>query len=388
MRINNNIMALNTWRQLNLHENSLAKAMQRLSSGKRINSAADDPAGLAISEKMKAQIRGLNMASRNSQDAISLVQTAEGALNETHSILQRMRELAVQSANGTNDDSVDRAALEAEFGELQKEIDDIADKTNFNGRNLLNGNLGRQVTVGIKDTVPIDSALEEFAKGVEIDPNNNLKAFDYISTSEASGSDPAQILFSNSYAVYAGEPESGKDWVSGTRYNIVDTSNGNSIVGTIKFKFEDSSEVQQISDLTFELTGQDMFVQCGPNEGDEMGISIGNMGSKALGIDSSISIATRDGASKAIGALDDAIEKVSVQRAKLGADQTRLETKIDNLETTAENLQAAESRITDADMAQEYMEYARENLLCQVSTAMLAQANKAPEEILQLLKSL
>jgi flagellin len=147
MRINNNIMAMNTHRQYAVNNDNMAKATEKLSSGLRINRAGDDAAGLAISEKMRAQIRGLNMASKNSQDAISLVQTAEGALTETHSILQRMNELATQSASDTNQDDVDRDALQAEFTALRSEIDDIAEKTSFNGKKLLDGTFGTSVSI-------------------------------------------------------------------------------------------------------------------------------------------------------------------------------------------------------------------------------------------------
>ena len=154
MRINNNLMSLNTYRQYSINNSNAASSTEKLSSGFRINRAGDDAAGLAISEKMRSQIRGLNMASKNSQDAISLVQTAEGALNETHSILQRMRELSVQSASDTNDsNSVDRAALDAEFQQLKTEVDDIASKTKFNGKKLLDGSFGATTTIDAGSTM-------------------------------------------------------------------------------------------------------------------------------------------------------------------------------------------------------------------------------------------
>ncbi len=277
MRINNNLMAMNTHRQLSVNNSNSAKSVEKLSSGFRINRAGDDAAGLAISEKMRAQIRGLNMASKNSQDAISLVQTAEGALTETHSILQRMRELSVQSATDTNDLTVDRLALQAEFDELVKEVDDIADKTSFNGTKLLNGDLA---------TTP----------------------------------------------------------------------------------------------LTF---------QTGANAGDELELNIQNMDAQTLALSDgtdAIDISTQTGASAAITLVDTAINTVSTQRANLGAVQNRLEHKIANLDTSAENLQAAESRIRDVDMAKEMMEYTKNNILSQAANAMLAQANQAPQNVLQLLR--
>ena len=272
MRINNNLMAMNTHRQYAINNNNAAKSTEKLSSGYRINRAGDDAAGLAISEKMRAQIRGLDMASKNSNDAISLVQTAEGALTETHSILQRMRELAVQAASDTNDDTVDRVALNDEFQALRSEIDDIASKTAFNGKELLDGNF--------------TAAL----------------------------------------------------------------------------------------------------IQTGANEGDQLSISIDSMMAADLGLEDTAVITDQTTASTAIGLVDTAINTVSSTRAKLGAIQNRLDHKINNLDTSAENLQAAESRIRDIDMAKEMTTFTKNQILTQASTAMLAQANQAPQNVLSLLR--
>ncbi len=239
MIINHNISALNTYRQLTINNSATAKNLEKLSSGFRINRAGDDAAGLAISEKMRGQIRGLNMASKNAQDGISLIQTAEGALAETHSILQRMRELAVQSANDTNTNT-DRAELQKEVAELIKEIDRIAKNTEFNTKKLLDGSLA---TTG----------------------------------------------------------------------------------------------------LVFHI---------GANSGQNITLTISNMTSTASGLGvSGVNISTQSGADAAITTIQNAIDKVSSERAKLGAYQNRLEHTINNLGTSAENLQAAESRIRDVDYA-------------------------------------
>ena len=280
MRINNNLMAMNTQRYLGVNNSNTAKSIEKLSSGYRINRAGDDAAGLAISEKMRAQIRGLEMAAKNSQDAISLIQTAEGALTETHAILQRMRELAVQAASDTNVE-VDRDALHEEFKQLKEEIDEIA-TTKFNGRTLLDG---------------------------------SLKA------AAASGSTSAPLA-----------------------------------------------------------------IQTGADKDNELEIEIGNMTSEALGITATIAVTSQELASKAIEVVDSAINSVSTERAKLGAYQNRLEHKINNLNTSAENLQAAESRIRDVDMAKEMMNFTKNSILSQAATAMLAQANQAPQTVLQLLR--
>lgn len=274
--------AMTAYRYIIINQNNMAKSMQRLSSGMRINSAADDPAGLAISEKMRAQIRGLNMASRNAQDAISLIQTAEGALEETHSILQRMRELSVQASNGTLSDK-DREKIQLEIDQLAKEVNRISNHTEFNGRALLNG--------------------------------------DYAS-----------------------------------------------------------------NELKF---------QVGANKGQQIGLNINAMDAGSLGVSSSgtgegatgLDVSTPEKANDAIKILDDAISKVSTERGRLGATQNRLEHTINYLNNTSENLQAAESRIRDVDMAKEMMNFAKSNILHQISTMMMAQANQQARNVLELLKS-
>jgi len=271
-------MAMNAHRQLGINNTGTAKSLEKLSSGFRVNRAGDDAAGLSISEKMRGQIRGLNMASRNSQDGISMIQTAEGALDETHAILQRMRELAVQSANDTNVE-VDRGALQDEFKQLGEEIERIKDNTQFNKQNLLDGTTGASGKVIIH-------------VGANSDENMEL-------------------------------------------------------------------------DFTTE------------------GIDLKSVHSGVAKLDISKS---QSGANNAIDAVNDELEKVSKGRSLLGAYQNRLEHTIKNLDNAAENLQAAESRIRDVDMAKEMMEFTKQNILQQASTAMLAQANQAPQTVLQLLR--
>lgn len=269
MIVNHNISALNAWRGLSQTNSALTKSLEKLSSGMRINRAADDAAGLAISEKMRGQINGLNQAVRNAQDGISLIQTAEGALNETHSILQRMRQLAVQAANDTATDT-DRTRIQEEVDKLVSEIDRIADTTQFNTKNLLTGSFSGQI----------------FHIGANADQN--------------------------------------------------------------------------------------------------MSITISNMGASALNVNGT-SVSTQSAANAAITTIQTAIDTVSGERSKLGAIQNRLEHTIANLGVAAENLSAAESRIRDVDMAQEMMNFTRNQILVQAGTAMLAQANMAPQAVLKLL---
>lgn len=274
MIINHNMMSMNAHRQLGINNGYQSKSLEKLSSGYRINRAGDDAAGLSISEKMRGQIRGLNQASRNAQDGISLIQTAEGALGETHSILQRMRELAVQAANDTNA-TEDRTAIVNELTALKTEINRISDSTQFNKKNILDGT-----------------------------------------------------------------------------------------VTNLTLQIGANSSISTSMDIASALTDTD---------------------ATALGVNS-IAVTTHELSKDAIDSIDKAIEKVSGVRSQLGAFQNRLEHTISNLDNSAENLQAAESRVRDVDMAKEMMSYTKNNILIQAATAMLAQANQAPQGVLQLLR--
>ncbi len=358
-------MALNTHRQLSINNTNVQKSLEKLSSGYRINRAGDDAAGLAISEKMRAQIRGLNMASKNAQDGISLIQTAEGALTEVHSILQRMRELAVQAANDTNE-TVDRDAVQEELAQLQSEITRIADTTQFNQKKLLNGSLNANVTnIGGNLTA---------ANGISNIKITGAAAGDYsieVSTTDSTitlsdGTDSQTIN-------YGSEPSD---------FETKDVTFGSlGITVTINSQIAD---ISTDNGFTVDATGQ-ISLMIGANEGENMTISIGDMRAGAFAGLTSISVSDATAAEAAVTVINDAISKVSTERSKLGAYQNRLEHTINNLDTSAENLQSAESRIRDVDMAKEMMEFTKQNILTQAATAMLAQANMAPQTVLKLL---
>lgn len=413
MRINNNIMAMNTHRQYAVNNSNVGKATEKLSSGFRINRAGDDAAGLAISEKMRAQIRGLQMASKNSEDAISLVQTAEGALTETHSILQRMRELATQSASDTNDDSVDRSALDAEFQQLKSEINDIAGKTAFNNKNLLDGTFGTNSYVRFAsdglDTFDIDGTGDLGALGNTTNRGTVRAGSAGITNIDFSGfkaqsdgnAQSYQVSFSTAAGVTTATLTSGagSDFAALTTVGTqnLTVSNGSN---TINLDFGEGRTITIATDagftaagsigaagpvlLTFQAYGNSANIQTGANQGDTLGISINAMTTSALNIASS-KIDSQADAATSITSVNTAINSVSTQRAKLGATQNRLEHKINNLDTSAENLQAAESRIRDLDMAKEMTSFTQNNILVQAATAMLAQANAAPQNVLSLL---
>ena len=281
MIINNNIAALNTHRQMGSVSGNAQNSMEKLSSGMRINRGADDAAGLSISEKMRGQIRGLEQASKNSQDAVSVIQTVDGALNESHAILQRMRELTVQAANDTNNTD-ERTAIQGELDELTATLTDISTNTQFNGQKLLDASAG-----------------------------------------------------------------------SGADAGVMTIQSGANSGETLTLDLRKADLATTLADLA---TGM------------------------AAGVDTAANAAT------SLTAIDAAIQSVSDSRAYTGAVQNRLDYTINNLNASAENTQAAESRIRDVDMAKEMMNLTKNNILTQASQAMLAQANQAPQAVLQLLR--
>jgi len=560
MRINNNLMAMNTHRQLGLNSDAGAKSIEKLSSGYRINRAGDDAAGLSISEKMRGQIRGLDQASRNAQDGISMIQTAEGALNESQAILQRMRELSVQSSNGTLT-SEDRDALQNEVTQLKSEIDRIGNTTEFNTQKLLNGSLegagggagltsaavfrGTKGSLTGADASGVDASGADFSQtdalvidGEKIDiewsklltdDEKDILETDYSGTmdaqqsakirdilegaineaidnsgtgvshvevtdatagtfkiessikgtdsrvelyigdgatatakladgTDAAGSNSVLDLFAGAGAEMAAGAVTTTygDWktniattagdtfttvYAGQQFQVTMTGTASdSSLSTLATEFQtqinlevtawntaaglsDGDEgfledviVRATSDgrLEFEAPSGELQLkeeanmtilddqglseaaieeagagsvtfQIGANKDQEINFSIGDMRSSALGI-GGVDISSAESASAAITTLDAAISSVSSQRGKLGAVQNRLEHTIKNLDTSAENLQASESRIRDVDMAQEMMEFTKNNILQQAAQAMLAQANQAPQGVLQLLR--
>lgn len=530
MRINTNLTALNTFTQYTKNNSKIASSVEKLSSGYAINSAADNAAGLAISEKMRAQIRGLNQASANSQDAISLVQTAEGALGSATEILQRMREIAVQSASDTNNDAIDRDALQDEFSQLQEELNDISGTTSFNKKNLLDGSLAANknsisdlnlansstaislgkvsggaytFTVSVKQetaavtgeqgsvnaslgttansvfdgttvattaptaetalyngdytlstTVNDDDSLTVTATGsngqsftatvsatdigtlaggagtltltfesadgtgdgfeVAIDTtaaisdsDNGLKSFaeaiDDITVSVDGGVDEVDAT----YGVYANLTGAASvklsagdtsvtfgngvtvsfDKLTATDVATVDNAGTAELSSGLVTKLGATGDTTATTATTFAVkttANAGLTFQVGANQGDELTINLNRVDAEYLGVSSS-KVTSQSAASAAITDVDNAINQVSAQRAYLGAIQNRVEYKINNLETSSENLTAAESQIRDVDMAKEMTKFTNANILQQAATAMLAQANSLPQNVLSLL---
>lgn len=357
MRINHNIAALNTYRQLNTATGAQSKSMEKLSSGLRINRAGDDAAGLAISEKMRGQIRGLDMASKNAQDSISLIQTAEGALNETHSILQRMRELAVQSSNDTNTDS-DRKELQAEIKQLNSEIDRIGNTTEFNTKKLLDGS-AKGVTEEVKGSAKVNNnsgmqfAADELkALNSEAEAGSTVNGAYQIVRTGDTGDLANDFKFvgpdgqegATGFTIAADSITVSKDLTGAAADSALTVDISKMKVGeSVTFVFGKKEDAS--SDL-----GDSIMTQIGANAGQTSFISISDMRAEALGV-KDIDISSKFGAQTAIETVNNAIEKVSSQRSALGAQQNRLEHTINNLNTSSENLTAAESRVRDVDYA-------------------------------------
>jgi flagellin len=388
MRINNNIMAMNAHRQLGVNQANSSKSMERLSSGMRINRAGDDAAGLAISEKMRGQIRGLKQAQRNAQDGISLIQTAEGALNEIHAILQRMRELAVQSSTDTNTPE-DRLEIQKEIDQLATEITRISTDTEFNTQNLLGGEFKAKFHIGANKGQNVDLAIN----AMDADA---LKVQGEVYTAE-SGIAGLQFL-NRTGEGFDFEVVLNTEYGKGT-FAEIDEASGK-ITVTLNTKEGEGGESNAASDATladvkaalesvageagFQLVVADDFngeAEAETVDGTTLTFEIDEDASKSVGIN----VSSQTAADAAITTINDALETVSAERSKLGAMQNRLEHTIANLGTSAENLQAAESRIRDLDMAEEIMAFTKNNILQQAATAMLAQANMAPQSVLQLL---
>lgn len=543
MVVQHNMQAMNANRQLGIATGALSKSTEKLSSGYRINRAADDAAGLAISEKMRSQIRGLNQASTNAQDGISLIQTAEGALNESHSILQRMRELAVQAANGTETDE-DRSNLQDEVAQLQEELDRIAETTEFNTMKLLDGSFsgnaagktgsgpkygeydgkigafitsdvvgvkvitntkataggesaiwdktGKELTLNLADNKTysqneidalIKNAKQEDSSATNATPSVTVKFANGVYTASAATSTTGVAtvagvkaekldqeftgfttagvgankisITANKYGADMNitiditfDAEAGKEEVktatapaytmTGANIAAAATTKGGYELKLQTGKEYSAQDIEAILkeaglDVSVKLSGatpdepntimmsdkgvakttvilaggaglgdEDAFfgqpkydtnsatggmkLQVGANEGQTISFNIDNMGSTALGVNgTNVRVDEQDKASGSISVIDKAISKVSKQRSALGAVQNRLEHTISNLDTAAENLQTAESRIRDIDMAEEMVEYSKNNILSQASQSMLAQANQSNQGVLSLL---
>lgn len=405
LTINTNIASLNAQRNLTTSQGSLATSLQRLSSGLRINSAKDDAAGLAISERMTTQIRGLTQAARNANDGISLAQTTEGALVEIGNNLQRIRELAVQSANATNSTS-DREALNAEVQQLIQEIDRVANQTTFNGTKLLDGSFtGALFQVGADSgqTINVDTVVDA---NVDVLGRSHFST-DYAgaAASTISGAATAGTLSGLQITVDAdGDATTTADV---TTFDVPDVAYevgateidiGIAVSNAINAKMDVTGVFADVDKTTGELTlqsvnkGQTFTVAMAGGATStlaEYGLN-GGTGGNALNTTAQyaedLDITTFLGSQRALEIVDTALTAVNSSRADMGAIQNRFASTITNLQTTNENLSASRGRILDADFAAETANLSRTQILQQAGTAMLAQANALPQQVLQLLQ--
>ena len=426
MVVQHNLTAMNSNRMLGITTKTQAKATEKLSSGYKINRAADDAAGLAISEKMRKQIRGLTQASANAQDGISAVQTAEGALTEVHDMLQRMNELAVKAANGTMSES-DRNAIQNEVDQLVTEIDRVATTTKFNETYLLKGSNG-----GVAGSLKYTTANTNLGTTVTGDINFNAttgtgsvvvtKQQGAVITGTTTKADTQQFKVGNTtYVLVESTALSGttgdKLSVKEAAEKITNSTGGvlNGVTGGTKgftsmdalmaaIKRDHSEDIKNVSSYVDANNGNkvtlkveafanlndaiDFSLHVGADSSDDnkINLNISSMGARGLGINGlTITGDNDDNATGAIDVVADALERVSAQRATLGAVQNRLEHTIANLDNVVENTTSAESAIRDTDMATQMVTYSNNQILAQAGQAMLAQSNQANQGVLSLL---
>jgi flagellin len=373
--INTNLPSLNTQRNLGTSQSALNTSIQRLSSGLRVNSAKDDAAGLAIAERMNAQVRGLNVAARNANDGVSLAQTAEGALGKIGDMIQRMRELAVQSSNATNN-ATDRTALQNEVSQLKQEIDRVATSANFNGTKLLDGSFNSakfQVGADAGDSITVSAITNAQLAGMGVvnraSTQNSTAITDMTATAlgdlTINGTDIGVLAA-------AGTTQERQAQVVDAINRISTTTN----VGA--FYDAANNKIVMTSAATITLTGA---------AGAKTGFVAADSATAAASANmSALDVSSYGGAQLAIQQCDAALTQCNGARAQLGAIQSRFELAVSNIQIAAENTTAARSRIMDTDFAAETAQLARAQILQQAGNAMLSQANQLPQQVLQLLK--
>ena len=409
MVIQHNLTAMNANRMLNVTTSAQSKSAEKLSSGYKINRAADDAAGLSISEKMRKQIRGLTQASSNAQDGVSAVQTAEGALTEVHSMLQRMNELAVQSANGTNSQT-DRKAIQDEIDQLTSEIDRVSETTKFNETYLLKGDptkadtayfmesgyaiKGNLYKAGSDDALTGATLKEALAKGEKIykktktdgqtDADLAVKNTDYAYVTK--------LYDEKGKAVTAEQIQDGTDADGKTTQNYYTSAagkDGNDKGNNVAVTAADAKKTDGTGYTKgYNVAGAISFslhVGADSAEDNKIAVKIESMSATGIGV-KGLKVDTEEDATAAIDRIAEAVQKVSSQRSTLGAAQNRLEHTISNLDNVVENTTSAESRIRDTDMAQEIVNYSKNNILAQAGQSMLAQANQSNQGVLSLLQ--
>ncbi len=372
------------------NDSAVAKSLQRLSSGLKINSAKDNPAGLAMAKRMNAQLMGLSMANQNASDGVSIIETADGAMSEISEMLQRMNELAMKAANGVESDS-DREVIQDEVKQLTAEITRVADSTEFNGQRLLNG----------------EFSLKGYVDASTATANINVKVYSYSSEVEKKvyeidklevDTDPVTGEYKVEMKLGANNGGFPKDVTASFKDNLVTLKAVNGFEMTLDVS-KYGTPPFAIKDLNLDATGIGaMRLQVGANEGQVLEINIPKISLREMGLETkfvknengqeiwTLDVSTEDAATEAIDRIEGAIHFISGVRGQLGAYQNRLESTINSLDITSENMTGAYSRIMDVDMAEEMTNYTTAQVMTQAATSMLAQANERPSQVLQLLQ--
>ena len=372
------------------NDSAVAKSLQRLSSGLKINSAKDNPAGLAMAKRMNAQLMGLSMANQNASDGVSIIETADGAMSEISEMLQRMNELAMKAANGVESDS-DREVIQDEVKQLTAEITRVADSTEFNGQRLLNG----------------EFSLKGYVDASTATANINVKVYSYSSEVEKKvyeidklevDTDPVTGEYKVEMKLGANNGGFPKDVTASFKDNLVTLKAVNGFEMTLDVS-KYGTPPFAIKDLNLDATGIGaMRLQVGANEGQVLEINIPKISLREMGLETkfvknengqeiwTLDVSTEDAATEAIDRIEGAIHFISGVRGQLGAYQNRLESTINSLDITSENMTGAYSRIMDVDMAEELTNYTTAQVMTQAATSMLAQANERPSQVLQLLQ--
>ena len=422
MVIQHNMASMNANRQLGITQTNLTKSTEKLSSGYRVNRAADDAAGLAISEKMRGQIRGLNQASRNAEDGISLIQTAEGALQETQNIIQRMRELSVQAASDTNTDD-DREQIQQEISQLTQEVDRIATSTEYNTMKLLDGTQQGSTLYAVGNS-RIEASFANGSVSLVEDPDqyayvayNDVLRIEILQNATATVGTLDTLTSANPNGFMKLTSLNGVS----ANVTVKIATTGDATITIANGKYSSTTASSATMNLTYQISGAASLkandvvtitlrkmvqaappdinkpalrLQVGANAGQEVCLGISDMRAKALHIiqendeneGEALKVTSQADASLAIEAFDMALQRVSKERAKLGAMQNRIEHTVANVDTAAENLQNAESGIRDTDMADEMTRYSKDSILLQAGQSMLAQANQMTQGVLSLLQ--
>lgn len=398
MRINYNVSAMITNNNLANNDSAVAKSLQRLSSGLKINSAKDNPAGLAMAKRMNAQLMGLSMANQNASDGVSIIETADGAMSEISEMLQRMNELAVKAANGVESDS-DRDVIQKEVSQLTEEISRVAEATEFNGQKLLNGEFSFRGYIDSKVTTAAASNIDIKVASYSSEVAQKIYTIGQMDISKDPVTEKYKVEFTPPTALKdGGFPEGATASIKDDLVTITASNGFEMTLDLTRCDIENNAPLT-VMDLKIDATGIGaMRLQVGANEGQVLEINIPKISLREMGLETvkikdkngqeiwTLDVGTEEKATEAIDRVEGAIHFISGIRGQLGAYQNRLESTINSLDITSENMTGAYSRIMDVDMAEEMTNYTTAQVMTQAATSMLAQANERPSQVLQLLQ--